>query len=198
VCLVTQQDPRVAAAVAAGRSPFRRRVDDVEAAIMTGLLVFFLAVAPVLGFVTGHLTDSASIRQQRAEQSWRPATAVLDQSAAEGLIGLDGEWGASWVIASWPRPDGAVQTGLVAVALNARDGQHVRIWETRTGQLTHPPLTSGDIRDRVVSAVIATVAALAVLLAIVAGVVRVIAGRRRLAGWARAWAAVAPHWSPHR
>ena len=52
VCLVTQHDPRVAAVVTSGRSPFRRRVDDVESAIMSGLVVVFLIAAPVLGAVS--------------------------------------------------------------------------------------------------------------------------------------------------
>ena len=196
---MTQQDPRVAAVVTSGRSPFRRRVDDVESAIMSGLLVVFLIAAPVLGVVTGRLADSSGLREQRAEQQWRPVTATLGQSAAQGLIGVDGEWGASFVIARWPRPAGGpAETGLLAVSLNAKAGQHLTIWVTGSGQLAHPRLSHGEIAGRVVSAVVATVAGLAVLLAIVAGVVRVIAGRRRLAGWARAWAVVAPSWSPHR
>ncbi len=101
---MTQQDPRVAAVVTSGRSPFRRRVDDVESAIMSGLLAVFLIAAPVLGVVAGRLADSSGLREQRAEQQWRPVTATLGQSAAQGLIGVDGEWGASFVIASWPRP----------------------------------------------------------------------------------------------
>jgi hypothetical protein len=195
---VTQQDPRVAPAVTGGRSPLRRRVDDVEAAIMTGLVIFFLVAAPVLAIVAGRLADGSSLREQRAERSWRPVTAVLDQNAAAGLIGLDGEWGASFVTAQWTAPDGAAETGLIAVPLNARAGQHTTVWVTRTGDITRPPLSRHEVADRVASAVLAVVTALAAALAIVAGVVRIVAGRRRMAGWARSWAAVAPRWSSHR
>jgi hypothetical protein len=36
------------------RNPLRRRIDRVEAAVVAGLAVVFLAAAPVLMAVTGH------------------------------------------------------------------------------------------------------------------------------------------------
>lgn len=195
---MTQQDPRVTRAAPAGRNPLRRRIDDIESAVLTGLVIFFFVAAPVLCVITGGLADSAAAAQRRAERYWHPVTATLQQSAASGLIGLDGEWGASWVSASWRNPDGGTGGGLIAVGLNARAGQHLTVWLTGSGQLTRPRLSAADVRDRVASAVLATAAGVALALAIVAGVVRLIVGRRRLTYWARAWAAVAPRWSAER
>lgn len=192
---MTQQDPRVAPVAHAGRHPLRRRIDDVEARILTGLLLVFFLAAPALCVFAGRLTDAASVREQYAERLWRPVTAQLDQSAASGLIGLDGDWGASFVQASWTAPDGRPAGGLLAVSLNARAGQRISVWVTGTGRLTRPRLSSAEVKDRVSSAVLATAGAVALVLAIVAGAVRIITGRRRMAGWARAWAVVAPHWS---
>lgn len=162
---------------------------------MTALVIVFFLATPVLCVVAGRLADAASVRQQHAERLWRPVTARLDQSAASGLIGLDGDWGASWVDADWRAPNGVPMTGLIAVGLNARAGQHVTVWVTGTGRLTRPRLSTAEVRDRISAAVIAAAGGVGLALAIVAGAVRVVTGRRRMAGWARAWAAVAPHWS---
>ena len=71
------------------RNPLRRHIDDVETAIMTGLIVLFLVAAPLLCVFTGRLADAAGLREQRAEQTWRAVPAVLEQSAAQGLAGQD-------------------------------------------------------------------------------------------------------------
>lgn len=185
----------VAAAADCGRNPLRRPVDDVEAAIISCLIIFFVLASPLLCVVTGRIADNSAVAERRAEQSWRPVTAVLDESAAAGLIGLDGEWDTSWVTAHWTLRDDRTASGLLAVDLNARQGQHLTIWVTATGQVAHPPLSQADIEDRVASAVLATAAGLGLLIAIVVVAVRVIAGRRRMAAWARSWEVIAPQWS---
>ena len=185
----------VAAAADCGRNPLRRPLDDIEAAIISCVIIFFVLASPLLCVVTGRMADSSAVAEQRTEQSWHPVTAVLDESAAAGLIGLDGEWGTSWVTAHWNLRDGRTVTGLLAVDLNARQGQHLTIWVTATGQVTHPPLSQADIDDRVASAVLATAAGLGLLVAIVVVAVRVIAGRRRMAAWAQSWEEIAPQWS---
>ncbi len=179
-----------------GRNPLRRPIDDIEAAIITCLIIFFVLACPLLCVVTGRIADSSAVAERHAEQSWQPVTAVLNESAAAGLVGLDGEWGASWVTAHWTLRDGRTATGLLAVDLNARQGQHLAIWVSATGQVTHPPLSQAEIDDRVASAALATAAGLGLLLAIVVVAVRVIAGRRRMAAWERSWEAIAPRWSP--
>ena len=82
---MTQQDPRVAPAVTGGRSPLRRRVDDVEAAIMTGLVILFLVAAPVLAIVA------------EAGTSLYRVLAVKDQGSRRFVI-IDGGLGDN------PRP----------------------------------------------------------------------------------------------
>jgi hypothetical protein len=196
--MVAQRYPRVAGAWPAGQHPLRRRVDSVEASVLRVLVALFVLAAPMAGVVAGRMADSAALRQQRSEALWQPVTAVLQQGAAAGLNGADGEWGAAFVAARWPVRGGGERTGMVAVPLNARAGQRVRVWITGTGQLTRPPLTRADVADRVASAALMAIAGLAVLFGLVAIAVRVAAGRRRLAGWARAWAAADPRCAPRR
>jgi hypothetical protein len=179
-------------------NPLRRYVDRLESAVVVSLVIGFLVVAPLLAIsAVGHVR-AASHGQMHSEASWKQVPAVLTQSAGEGLIGLDGEWDTSWVTAKWTAPDGVRRTGLVAVDLNARAGQHVMEWVTRTGQLSPPKVTAADIADREIMAAIAVPVGLAVLLSITACVVRVMANRRRMAGWTKAWEAIGPRWSSLR
>lgn len=180
------------------RNPLRRRIDDVETRIMTGLVVLFLVAAPLLSILTGRLADAAGIREQQAEQAWHPVKAVLEQSAADGMIGQDGAWGASWVDVRWTVPDGKARTGLIAVPLTAKAGQRVTVWVTGSGELTHPPLNRGEVLDGMANAIMATVAGLAALLALVAAAARSAINRRRMAGWARAWEITGPQWTSLR
>ena len=179
-------------------NPLRRHVDKLESAVIASLVISFLVAAPLLAIFAGRAAGIAGAREERAQQAWQPVTAVLQQSGAEGQIGLDGELDTSWVTATWTAPDGARRSGPIAVALNARAGQHLQLWVTPAGQLTHPRLTTNQVRERQVMAVTAVVFGLAVLLSIAASVVRVVANRRRLAAWGKAWDAIGPRWSSLR
>jgi hypothetical protein len=197
VPLVSLRHPLANRTPGCERNPLRRRVDDVETAIMTGLVVLFLVAAPLLGILTGRLADAAGIREQRAEQAWHPVQAVLEQSAAAGMIG-QGDWGAAWVDARWSVPEGKPRTGVIAVPLTAKAGQRVTVWVTGTGQLTHPPLSRGEVLDGMANAILVTVAGLGGLLALVAAITRSAINRRRMAGWARAWEITGPRWTSRR
>jgi hypothetical protein len=196
--MMAQRHSRVAGALLAARHPLRRRVDNIEAAVMIVLVAVFLLAAPLAALLAGRAADTAALRQQRAERSWRQVSAVLTQDASQGRIALDGDWGAAFVRASWPVPGGGARSGEVAVALNARAGQHVREWITSTGQLSRPRLSRADVIDRVLSAVITAAGCVAVVIALAAVAVRVAAGRLRLAGWARAWQAADRRRTPQR
>jgi len=178
-------------------NPLRRRVDRIQSVVVAGLVVAFVVAAPVLSIVAIRVTGAAAAREQRAEAKWVSRTAVLQESAAAGLVADDGAFD-SWVIASWTMPDGATRTGLVAVDLNARKGQRVTVWVTPAGQLTHPKLTRAQVLEWEATAAMVTPIGLAVLLAVAGAVVRIVANRSRIAGWTRAWAAAGPRWSSLR
>jgi hypothetical protein len=180
------------------RNPLRRRIDDVEAAIMTGLVVLFLIAAPLLSIVTGRIADGAGLREQQAEKAWHQVHAVLEQNASAGLNSQDGGWDAAWVNARWDIPGGKSLTGVIAVGLNAKAGQRVTIWVTGSGQIARPPLSHDDVLDGIANAVLATVAGLAVLLALAAAAARSAANRRRMASWERAWEVIGPRWTSLR
>ena len=178
-------------------NPLRRRVDRIQSAVVVCLVIVFVVAAPLLSIVAVRVTGAAAAAEQHAESGWRPVTAVLQESAGAGLVANDGSFD-SWVTASWKMPGGAKRSGLVAVDLNARKGQRMTVWVTPAGQLTHPKLTMAEVLEREASAAMVTPIGLAVLLVVAGAVVRIVANRRRMAGWARAWAAAGPHWSSLR
>jgi hypothetical protein len=196
--MVAQRQSRVAGALAVSRHPLRRRIDNLEAAALTVLVVVFVLAAPLAGFLAGRITDIASLREQRAEHSWHQADAVLQEDAAAGVLASGGAWDTAFVLAAWPAPGRGTEFGQIAVQLNARAGDRVPVFVNGSGELTHAPLSSGDVRDRVLSAALAAVCAVALLLGLTGLLIRVAAGRRRLAGWAHAWAAADPACSPRR
>jgi len=179
-------------------NPLHRHVDRIESAIVAGLVVAFLVVAPLLCIVAVQVAGAAAVRERQAESTWQPVTAVLQQSAAAGQVGVDGDLDTSWVSARWVAPDGAVRHGLVAVALNTKAGQRMTVWVTPAGQLTHPPLTRAQVLEWEATGAILAPTGLAALLVVAGGLVRVLANRRRTAGWTRAWEATGPRWSSLR
>lgn len=165
---------------------------------MTAIVVLFLVAAPVACVVTGRMADAAGLREQRAEQTWRPVPAVLEQSAAQGLAGQDAAWGAAWVNARWRAPSGQARSGVIAVDLTAKAHQKVTIWVTGSGQVTHPPLSHGEILDGIANAAMATAAGVAALFGLIAALIRAAVNRRRMAAWARDWDVVGPRWTSLR
>jgi len=190
--------PRLLRNVSADGNPLRRPIDRLESAIMLGLVAAFLIAAPLVAIFAGHEIGAAATREKTAQDTWRPVAATLKQPASAGLLELDGNWETSWVQVGWKLPGRPPGTGLIAVALNAKRGQHVMVWVTPAGKLTHRPLSSADVADRVLTAAALAPVALGVLLLIAGDVVRVVANRRRMADWTRAWEAAGPKWTSLR
>jgi hypothetical protein len=184
--------------IAGDDNPLRRYVDKLESAVVASLVIAFLVAAPLVAVFAVRVVGSAGAREMRAESGWLQRPAVLATSAEAGLIGLDGEWDTSWVTAHWMMPDGIRRGGLVAVDLNAKAGQRVMVWVTPAGRPTHPRLTRAAVAERQVMAAIAAPAGLVLLLSITASTVRVLANRRRMAAWTKAWEAIGPRWSSLR
>jgi hypothetical protein len=59
------------------RNPLRRTLDRVEAAIVAGLAVGFLAGAPVAAVTAAHVAAAIGTRTVQAQRSWHHLPAVL-------------------------------------------------------------------------------------------------------------------------
>jgi hypothetical protein len=195
--MLRQLRQRVTRIIAGSDNPLQRSVDRMESAIIAGLIIAFFVAGPLLAVAAISATGAAATREMRAESGWRHVPATLTQSAGAGEF-TDGNLETSWVFAHWVAPDGKLQKGRVAVGLNARSGQQVTVWVTHTGQLTREPLTKAEVFQWEVTGALLAPLGLAVLLVVAGCVVRVVANRRRIADWTRAWAATGPRWSSLR
>ncbi len=173
-----------------GSNPLRRKVDRIEAGIFAGLLVMFLIGAPLLAVAAGWWEHGAAVAEQRAQRSVHLVTAVLLQDVPDIVAGT-GAWDAG-ALARWTASDGKSRVGLVLDTAGARAGSRLLIWVDGSGRPADPPLTSRDVRPRVITAAALALAAFAITLLAVAIWLRWLLNRRRLAGWGAAWADIGP------
>jgi hypothetical protein len=188
---------RAARTIGWDRNPLRRPVDRVEAAIMTVLVAALVIAAPLLAVYAGKAAFAAGLRERAAERGWYQAPAVLLQSPAE-VLDTSSAMDIAWVRAQWTTRGGNLQTGTVAVALNAPAGQRVEVWLTSAGRPAYPPLTSAEMRDQEICAALVAIVYSSVGIGAGALAVRVIANRKRMASWEQEWDAAGPQWSQRR
>jgi hypothetical protein len=178
------------------RNPLRRRIDRLEAAVIAGLIAVFLISAPLLGAAAGHWSDSAAMREQRAEMAWRLVPATVQGNAQRQIP--SGPAGTVWMMARWTAPDGQARRGWISVTPGDAAGGNVRVWVTSSGSLTWPPLRHAQVRAHIALAEWLAVLVLGLLLCLVVGAGRVLFARRRLADWNRAWRVAEPRWTRQR
>ena len=171
------------------RNPLRRRIDRVEAAMVCGLIAVFLISAPMLAAVAGHRTGSASMQEQRAGVAWRLVPATVQSQIPSGPADMSARWTA---------PDGQARSGWIPVSLADAPGGSTRVWVTRAGSLTGPPLRHSQVQARIAMAEWLTALVLGLLLCLAGAAGRVLLARRRLANWTRAWREVEPRWTRQR
>jgi hypothetical protein len=181
-----------------GDNPLRRRVDRIEAAVVVSLMVLFVITAPMLAVFAAHLTSAAGQRELRAERTWQYVEATVLKSTTYEQAGMGGGWSAAVVDVRWRDPDGRMRTGLLQVAQGARAGAHMAVWVTKNGLLADPPLSPVDVAELMAFAAIAAALGAAAALAVMLTAIRLAANRRRMADWAREWAATSPRWSQFR
>jgi hypothetical protein len=114
--------------------------------MVAGLIMIFLATAPVLTVVTGHWTGAAGVGHRPA--AWRQVPATVQQDTSASRDGSAMSAGTVWVLARWMAPDGQRRSGLVAVSPAVAAGGSTRVWVNRAGSLTGPTppaLRSGQV-----------------------------------------------------
>jgi hypothetical protein len=180
------------------RNPLRRRIDRLEAAMITGLMALFLIVAPILATVAGHWAATAAMRTQRAQSAWRQVTAIVQRSAPGQQDDAPGPAGTAWARARWTAQDGQRHEGWVPVSRGAVPGARARVWIDQSGSLALPPLTRSDLRGSIVTARVLTACGLALVFCFIGREGRLVFRQRRLAGWERARRAAWPPETRHR
>lgn len=180
---------RAARGLRPDRNPLRRTLDRVEAAVVAGLVVVFLAGAPLAGLAAGHAVYRVWSHTADTEQTaWHQVPAVLLAATPD-----DGQ-----VRARWAAPDGTRHTGTVPAPPGAKAGRTVAVWVDAAGRPTGPPVWLWQAQSQ--AALAAVLACLAVgVIALCAGLLaHHLVGRRRLAAWDADWRATEPPWTGRR
>jgi hypothetical protein len=173
-------------------NPLRRRTDRIEAVLAAALIVVFLIAAPALVGVAGHWTRSAGIRQQRAELDWRQVSAIVQRGAPAQRYYFRWPSGTVEMRVRWMAPDGQPRQGWIPVGPAAAPGSSARVWMSRSGSLTGPPLRRTQLEERIAEAEVLTAFVLVLMFFLAGCAVRCLLSRRRLAEWDRAWRAAGP------
>lgn len=159
------------------------------------LFVVFLAAAPFVSQACGTSVHAMAERAQRTQRTWRQVPAVLLRPEPGEPVSADLCEHFPETLARWTAPDGTVVTGDVPGKPDAAPGTTVRVWVTREGQLTWPPLQDSQVSGAAQFASVLGVAGLAAALTLAGVLVRRALDKRRMAGWERAWLATGPRWT---
>ena len=177
------------------RNPLRRTMDRIEAVVVGGLAVAFLAGAPLAAVAAGHAAYSIASRTAYAQRAaWHQVPAALLATApAYGYGGHE-----PTVQARWTAPDGTRHTGTVTAPAGAMAGPTVRVWGETAGRLTGPPPQLSQVRGQAALATMLTPVALGFILLCIGALAHSVLGRRRLAAWDRDWQTTEPQWTRRR
>ncbi|MFE2261308.1 Rv1733c family protein [Streptomyces griseosporeus] len=180
------------------RNPLRRRSDLVQGWIGLALLLTASAATPaavVLAADAAHDRATRTARQQAQTRHETTAT-LLENARRHPEPGSAEARGTRYPAqVRYTDPQGRPRTATTDVPPSLPRGSTLRVWVGTDGQLTDPPLTPDQIRNRVRGSAI--IAALGVPAASIAayGVTSRVVQRRQLAAWDRAWADTAPRWT---
>jgi len=178
------------------RNPLRRTVDRVEAMVVGGLVVAFLAGAPLAAVAAGHVIYSVGSRTaQSQEATWRQVPAVLAATApAPGYRQYQ-----VTVQASWTAPDGTRHVGTILVPPGTRAGRVVMVWVDAAGRLTgYLPLRLAQVRGLAALVTLLTPLVVGFILLCSGLLAHVVLGRRRRAAWDNDWQVTEPQWTKGR
>jgi hypothetical protein len=174
-------------------NPLRRSLDRAEAAVVGGLSVAFLAMAPLATTTAFHMADRIGTHTAREQRSWHRATAVL-------LVSAPATWGSKFAApqpVSWVTPGGA-RTAKVTVPWGAKAGSTVPVWVDGSGRLTSLPLRPAQVRAQAMLAAGLAPVVLGMLLAGAGLAIHGVLGWRRMAAWDVDWRVTEPRWTSRR
>jgi hypothetical protein len=186
---------RVSRRLGFDHNQLRRRSDVVEAWILPVAIAVFLALCPLLAVAASDWVHDEYVAAQRAERSWHRVTAVLLQAAPGPLMSDNG--GNSWLVltsARWTE-NGRTHVGEVPASAGSSAGSTTPVWLDPAGNVEPPPLTPGQVGDRVALASVIVISTFAAFLTVLGLIGRAVLDRRRFASWGTAWLSVGPQWS---
>lgn len=177
------------------RNPLRRGSDRAETAVLAALVAGFLAGAPFAAQASGAWVQATAQREQAAQESARHLVPAVLLTGASPTVRDSLAAPAFEAKARWTAPDGAKVTGDIPAASGTRAGTTVRVWVTRDGALSDPPLLDSQVAGDVAFAEAGAVAALALATGVTGALARRSLDKRRMAAWDTEWRATGPRWT---
>jgi hypothetical protein len=186
---------RIARRLGRGPNPLRRRSDVIEAWLVPAAFVVFLALSPLVAGLAAMGVRADNAAAQHVQQSWHPVSAVLLRAAPGPEFSDKGAntW-TVWAPARWTA-GGRHDTGNIPVPADSRAGSAQTVWLDSAGHVRAPAMTAPELSGAVGSAILLSVAALAIVMGVAARIARWVLDRRRVASWETAWLSVGPRWS---
>jgi hypothetical protein len=176
------------------RNPLRRTIDRVEAMVVAGLAVAFLAGVPLAAAAAGHYAYGYASRTAAAQRAaWHRVSAKLLTT-----VPASGYGDQATVPARWTAPDGRRRTGTIPAPVAAPAGGTVMVWVDEAGQLTGPPLRPSLIHGQAVLSGIFASVVFGMIMVCAGPLVHLALNRRRLAAWDAKWRATGPQWTRQR
>ena len=173
------------------RNPLRRTIDRVEAVVVAGLAVVFLAGAPLAAVAVGRYADNHASRTAAAQRAaWHQVPAKLLTT-----VSASGYGDQATVPARWTAPDGRRRTGMIPVPTAAAAGGTVMVWVDKAGRLTGPPLQPSLIPGQAMLAASFAALVLAIIVVCAGLLAHVALDQRRLGAWGAQWRATGPQWT---
>jgi len=165
------------------RNDLRRDIDRAQTRIACGLVLCFLAAAPVAGLAAGQAAYDRGIRVERHEKATRH---LVTATVVEVGTRTSGAQPAARVM--WTEPDGSRHTGTATAWRGTPDtGETQRMWVTDSGKPTfRPRWRSQSVCDAWVAGLAAALG-VALPLALIYTLIRRLNDRRRYRGWDAAW-----------
>ena len=177
--------------------PLRRRTDRAEGGVLAALIVVFLITAPLVVALAGHWARGTGVRQQRAEVAWRLVPALMERGVPAQRADFSWPSGTMWIRARWSAPDGQPRQGWIPVNSATMPGS-ARVWVSRTGSLTGPPLRPGQLGERIAVAEMLAASAVISMFFLFGWAGRCLINRQRLDDWEQAWRVIEPQWTRQR
>jgi uncharacterized membrane protein YphA (DoxX/SURF4 family) len=132
---------------------------------------------------------------QHVQQSWHPVSAVLLRAAPGPEFSDNGAntW-TVWAPAHWTA-GGRHYTGNIPVPADSGAGSTQTVWLDSARHVRAPAMTTPELSGAIGTAILLSVAALAIVIGVAARIARWVLDRRRVASWETAWLSVGPRWS---
>ena len=177
------------------RNPLRRASDRAETVVLAALVAGFLAGAPFAAQASGAWVHATAQREQAAQESSRHQVPAVLLTGASPTVRDSLAAPAFEAKARWTAPDGAKITSEIPAPSGTRAGATVRVWVTRDGALSDPPLLDSQVLGDVTFAEAGAVAVLALTAGATGALARRSLDKRRMAGWDAEWRAAGPRWT---